>query len=156
METVRTAVTSLCVSMIFFGVVMMLVPEGTMHKSFKTFAAVAVISALITSLCGISSAVEELNFDFSDKATALQSSEMAETVNEQNRVVAEKAVSDLITENLSAAGIKNAETSVLTDISDDGGIYITEVAVVCDSSDADTCRKVLDALSVSAEIRERE
>lgn len=156
METVRTAVTSLCVSMIFFGVIMMLIPKGKMQKPFKTFASVAVVAALISSCCGFSSAVEEFELELSSESFESQSSELSETVNEQSVSAVESSMSDLISEYLGAAGIKNTEISVLADISETKGIYITNVTVVCDKGDADKCRQVLNEMSLTANITERE
>lgn len=156
MEAVRTAVTSLCVSMIFFGVIMMLLPKGKMQKTFKTFASVAIVSALISSCLGLSSAVEEFDLSISSEAVESQSSKLSETLNQQSVNAVESTMSDLISEGFKAAGINNTKISVSADISDGGGIYITNVTVVCDKVDKDKCQKVLNEMSVTAEIRERE
>lgn len=155
METVRTAVTSVCVSLIFFGVVMLLLPEGVMHKSYKSFVSVAIIAALVSSFGSVSLSAEDID-PKTDINIASQSSQLAEKVTQQESLAVESAVSQLISENLNLKGVTDAEIYVSTDISEDNNIYITEVTVVCDAEKLDICRSVLDTMSITADIRERE
>ncbi len=156
MDTIKTLVISLCVSFVFLGVTMLLVPEGTIKKSFKTLVSVIIISVITTVVFGVSEAVQkvELNTDIINLEEI--SADFIETVNSQSVRSAQMSVKTVIDNALKQDNIKTAEVFVSANISDDYGIYINMVNVICDKSEIEECRKVLEKLSVDAQITERE
>lgn len=68
---------------------------------------------------------------------------------------AESAVKRVISEQLGASGVSNAEISVITDIDANGDIYISELNIECERGELEKCREALNALSLKGEVTEK-
>lgn len=152
METVKNLIASLCVVLIFSGVVMMLIPEGTMKKSVKTLISVIIISVIVSCVFGVSEAVKGI--DFSSKSIDLNetSSSFSKTVQNQSVKSIESAVKAVIIDEFEKNGIESAEVSVFADITEDNRIYIKRIEVVCDSEELSQCCIVMDKLSICNDV----
>ena len=155
MEGLKAIVTAVCVSMIFYGAAMMLLPEGTMSKSFASFAGIAVIASVVISVSGISPGNFDFAFHPSEQTTEI-SSELAKTVAENEITAVEQSVKRLIITQLAAAGIEPCEVDIFTDISDTSGISIIGAEVVCPTGTADKARQIVNSLGIAAEVIERD
>ncbi len=156
METIKEMILALCVSMIIFGVVMMLTPKGNISKSLAVFLSVALVSMIVATVSGIEVNIEGFRFNLSSCDTERISSEFENTIGTLNTSTTETAVNILIKETLSAVGIDNAEISTETDISDDNCIRISKVHIICNSEDRETCRREVEKLGIDVSITERE
>ncbi len=156
MEAVKTLAMHLCVSLIFFGVVLMLCPEGVMKKSFKTFISTAIIAVIVVSADGIASAVKNIDLDITYKATQKYTEEMSQTVESMNINAVESSVKNLILQKLSSYDIQDLEILVSANISDDNSISITNVEIVCPKGYESACSRALNELGLEGSVTERE
>lgn len=153
METVKTLVTSLCTVLIFSGVAMMLIPEGTMKKSVKTLISVIIISVIVSCVFGVSEAVKGMNFSSKNINLNEKNSAFSKTVQNQSVKSAESAVKAVIVEEFEKSDINSAEVFIFADITDDNRIYIKRIEVVCDNEELLQCRIVLDKLSICKDVK---
>lgn len=153
MGTVKTLIASLCVVLIFSGVAMMLIPEGTMKKSVKTLISVIIISVILSCVFGVSEAVKGMNFSSKNINLNEMSSLISKTVQNQSVASAESAVKAVIVEEFEKNGIKSAQILTFADITEDNRIYIKRIEVICDSEELSQCRLVLDKLSVCDDVK---
>lgn len=153
MEGLKTAVSYICVSLIFLGVMSILLPEGTMKKVFKSFAATAVIAATVAAIKGTdfgNIAKIPVSTDTAVDSALLQSVEAVQCR------AAESAVARFLTERLTSAGVEAPEIYSKADISENGDIYISELTVICSYGECTVCEKILDELSLKGEVGERD
>ncbi|MBO5747140.1 MAG: hypothetical protein J6S13_08665 [Clostridia bacterium] len=155
MEAIKEMILALCVSMIIFGVIMMLTPKGNISKSLTVFLSIALVSMIVATISGIEVNTGEFRFDLSSRDTEIISSKLENTISNLNTSTSETAVNILIKEKLSAIGIDNAEISTEVDISDDNSIRISKVHIVCDLEDGETCRREVEKLGIDFSITER-
>ena len=155
MEALRSVVASLCVSFVFFGVIMMLTPSGTMQKNIKTFVSIAIVSVAVAVISGVSIGIGDFNINYPHD-TEINASELNSTVNELNVTATESAIRKLVAETLKQRSIKYHEIIVIADIFDDTSISITETEIVCPVGQGDACRSVLRELGLNGKVTERE
>lgn len=152
MEMIKTLVISLCVVLIFSGVAMMLIPEGTMKKSVKILISIIIISVIVTTVFGVSEAAKGIDFFLKNTDINKTSTDFLETVQNQSVENVESAVKAVIVEEFAKNGIKSAEVSIIANITEDNRIYITKVAILCNTDEVVLCRKVMDKLSVCEDV----
>ncbi len=153
METVKALIMSLCVVLIFSGVAMMLIPEGTMKKSVKILISIIIISVIVTTVFGVSEAVKGMNFSSKNINLNETSSTFSKTVQNQSIENVESAVKAVIIEEFAKKGIKSAEVSIIANITEDNRIYITKVEILCNTDEVVLCRNVIDKLSVCDDVK---
>lgn len=153
MEAIKNLIASLCVVLIFSGVAMMLIPEGTMKKSVKTLISVIIISVIVSCVFGVSEAVKGMNFSSNNINLNETSSSISKTVQNQSVTSIESAVKAVIVEEFQKSDINSAEVLIFADITDDNRIYIKRIEVVCDSEERSQCRIVLDKLSICNDVK---
>ena len=61
MDTVKSIVSSVSVTMIFFEIIVLLLPEGTMKKPFLNFASVALIATVISCFTNVSFSADSID-----------------------------------------------------------------------------------------------
>lgn len=155
MNAIKEMVLALCVSIILFGVIMMLTPKGNISKSLTLFLSVALISMIVANISGVEVNTDELRFNISSSDTETFSSNLENTVGTLNASTTEAAVNNLIKEKLLAVGIDDAEISTETDISDDNSINISKVYITCNYEDREICRREVEKLGIDISIIER-
>ncbi|MBO5912223.1 MAG: hypothetical protein J6Q76_01990 [Clostridia bacterium] len=155
MEALRSVVASLCVSFVFFGVIMTLVPEGNMQKNIKTFVSVALVSVIVAVVSGVSSRISDNRFDLEFELDSTDVNSIVRSADEINITVTEDTVERLIFESLTEKEIKFFEISVSADISEDKSISITEVEIICPEGNGQKCRAVLSELGIKGTVTER-
>lgn len=153
METVKNLIVSLCTVLIFSGVAMMLVTEGTMKKSVKTLISVIIISVIVSCVFGVSEAVKGIDFNFNNLNLIEASSDFSNTVQNQSVISTELAVKAVIVDEFEKNGIKSAQIFTFADITEDNRIYIKRIEVLCDSEELSQCRIVLDKLSICNDVK---
>lgn len=155
MEALRSVVASLCVSFVFFGVIMMLLPEGNMQKNVKTFVSVALVSVIVAAVSGVSANISDNKFDLDFELDQTKVSSIERSADEINIAVTESAIERQIFEALTEKEIEFSEISVKADISEDKSISITEVEIVCPKENGQKCRAVLTELGIKGTVTER-
>lgn len=155
MEALRSVVASLCVSFVFFGVIMMLTPSGAMQKNIKMLVSVAIVSVAVAIISGVSVSIGDFKID-SSYDVETNASELNLTVDELNVTATENAVRKTVAEALEQRSIKYHEIIVIADIFDDTSISITETEIVCPIGQGDACRAVLYELGLNGRVTERE
>ena len=155
METIKQCVSSICVSMIFFGIIMLLVPEGSMQNSLKRLVSVAIICSVVVAFSGISigsfDKIQEYDVSISEISQALNDNIIENSVN-----VTSQSVKSLLEDRFVALGLNDVKTAVLVDIADDKDIYIKEIRVYCSKSDVEKCQQIVSELGLTAFYYERE
>ena len=152
METVKALIMSLCVVLIFTGVAMTLIPEGTMKKSVKILISVIVISVIVTTVFGVSEAVKGIDFNSENIDLSEISTDFSKTIQNQSIENVESAVKAVIIEEFAKNGIKSAEVLTFANITEDNRIYITKVEILCNTEEVILCRNVMDKLSVCDDV----
>ncbi len=155
MDTIKDVVASVSVTLVFLGLAMILMPEGTMKKPFKSFVSITIVAVIVVAVSSSSDALSNIEFDeIADNV--FDTSSVQETNNQVNIRVAEQTVRDIIVSQLKENGIFDAQVSVSANISDEGIISITETVVFCDLGDITVVKKVLNELGLKANVYERE
>ena len=155
METLRSVVASLCVSFVFFGVIMMLLPEGNIQKNAKTLVSVALVSIIVAVISGVSADVSDTDFNLEMNFNSENAVWFEQSADELNIAVTQSTVEQLVYEKLSEKGIEFSEISVNADISEDNSISITEVEIVCPKGNGQKCQAVLNELGLKGTVTER-
>lgn len=154
MEGIKSLAVGICTSLIVFGVISLLTPEGSLNKTLKSLLSVALIAIIIGGISGV-----EVEFDKTEinQPTVSENFEqLKETVISQEISVTESALEQYILDELHKNGMNDTEIEALADISDKGDIYITEVNIVCEKGYSEICASVMKRLNIKAEITERE
>ncbi len=154
MEGIKSLAVGVCAALIVFGVISLLVPEGSLNKTLRSLLSVALIAVIMGGVSDFKIDFQSLdaavNQTASDKAEKLK-----ETVMMQEIGVTEKALEQYIFDKFNKNGITDAEISVCADISDKGDIYITEVNIVCEKGQSEICQNIINPLNIKAQITER-
>lgn len=154
MFVIKSAILSLSVTLIFLGVAMLLSPKGAIHKAFKSVVSVCLVTTLILSIVGVADGVQNMEVDVTAEKFSEYSSNLSETVLNQEIQTVENSVKSLISQQLKLNGIHDFEILVESDILKDNGIYIDSVTVICDEGKSFVCQEVLDSLSINGTVRE--
>ena len=155
MDTVKDVVASVSVTLVFLGLAMILMPEGTIKKPFKSFVSITIVAVIVVAVSSSSDALSSIDFDdFNNRV--FDTSSAAQNNNEINIRVAQQTVRDIILSELKENGIFDAQVSVSANISDEGVISITETVVHCDLNDIATAKNVLKELGLEPNVYERE
>lgn len=153
MVGLRAVVTAVFSSMVFYGIVMMLLPKGTMNASFKTLAGIAVIASIVVSVGSVNFSDFEFNVDVSGVA-----SEYSENLNERilnaEQLAAKTAVENIIEERLNSAEISFNSIEAFTDISENGGISIIKAEVVCERACLEDAKTAVGDLGINVVYKE--
>lgn len=154
MDGIKSLAIGVCTTLIAFGVISLLVPEGSLNKPIKSLLSVALIAVIVGSVSGLKVDFDSIQIN---KQTVSETTEnLIETVTMQEIAVTESTVQQYIDGELNKNGITDAEITVLADISDKGDIYITEVNVVCEKGQSEKCQSIMNNLNINAKISERE
>ena len=151
MEALRSVVASLCVSFVFFGVILMLTPSGTMQKNIKTFVSIAIVSVAVAVISCVSIGIGDFNINYPHD-TEINTSELNSTVNELNVTATESAIRKLVAETLKQRSIKYHEIIVIADIFDDTSISIGEVLILCSAEDKKISENILKDLGLNGRV----
>ena len=150
MNDIKSAIITITVSMIIYGVVLLFVPKGEMSKTFKTVVALALIFTLVSVIFSF-----DLNLEF-DK-TDYETGTVSEIKTNVNVVdFCEYKLEQYISEQFKISGIKNFKISVSMDISNENSIFIKSVNVCCNSEDYTNCDKILKNLGLDYSLTEIE
>ena len=147
MEALKNAVSVVSVSMIIYGIVLLLVPSDSMYKSIKYVASVSLLSAALVAFRGVEFSnifdlnVSNVNYDIDYTAS----------VNDYEIDAVESTLKDLIENKILNIGISDAFCEVKADILEETSISITEVKIYCKASDEDKIKQVIDELGITAE-----
>ncbi len=144
METLKNLISCICAGMIFFGIVAQLVPKGAMEKNFKSVIAVFFISIIIFSVSGISKI--DLDLDFLNTVAISIPDDLTKAVGIQKTDAVISSVEQILNENFNNKKINVREVEVITDKTQNESIIINEIRVVCEASDAEKCREIVEAL----------
>lgn len=139
MEAIRNAVTVISVTSVLYGVLSMLLPYENMGKSFKYVVSLSLLTSVALSLQGIN---PNTLFDFDLSADTYDlSSEFSQSVTDMELEATKVSVSNLIEQRIGAEDTENVQIDVSVDISEDNGIIITEVIIICEKGDAEKINK---------------
>ena len=153
MDSIKMVAASACVSIIFYGLVLMLVPQGVMSKAFKNFAGIAIVASIaISSVQAFSKNDIDLRLELPSFDDFSNVSSFSDTVQNQQRQEIERSVRQLIEQQLSIKNIKAQSIEVSTDISDNGLISITVVDIICDQTDFQNIKDTLSSLGLDINI----
>lgn len=155
METIKFVAIGACVSIVFYGLVIMMAPKGALSKTFKNFVGVAIVASIVIS------AVKALNkgdFKLELQTPSFETTELKNSFNEtvfhNQQQSIENSIQQLVFENLKIYDIKTEDVSVVTDILDNGLISIIRVDIECDKNDSDKVKKALNHLGLEISIIE--
>ena len=154
MEGIKSLAVGVCTSMIVFGTISLLIPEGSLNKTLKSLLSVALIAVVIGGVSGVDIELESV--EFGENTVSDSSEQLKETVVMQELSVTKTAFEQYISDELEKNGVLNAEITVNADISDKGDIYITEVNIVCEKGQFEICQGVVKPLNINTKITERE
>ncbi len=155
MDGIKSLAVGVCTSLIVFGAISLLVPEGSLNKTLRSLLSVALIAVIIGGVSGVE--VEFESVSNSNQQTVSDNSEqLKETVLMEEIGVTEAALEQYIFDELNKNGVSNAEIKVTADISDKGDIYITEVSIICEKGQTEICQSVISPMNIMAQITERE
>lgn len=151
MTVIKVLVSTVCVSVIFYGAVSFLIPKSVMSKSFKYIISLALLTTVILSVKGMD--LKDVSFDSVNSDYALSD---FSGINEVTICAYKNAAADSV-ENIIAERIKNItenpfSVEVLTDISENLDISITEVVVVCNAEDSVKIKQISDELGINISI----
>lgn len=150
MTTFKNIASTLSVTLVFFGVILMLLPESKMKKPFVSFASVVLVTCVIASFSMADKAVDNINLDLKydislyDNIVDFGSRTEAEAV--------KTAVKKVVTDELAKQGIDFYEVSVTVDILDDTSISIGEVSISCSKEEKENCEKILKDLGLNGRV----
>lgn len=147
MEALKNAVSVVSVSMIIYGIVLLLVPSDSMYKSIKYVASVSLLSAALVAFRGV-----ELSNIFDLNVSNVNNDiDYTASVNDYEIDAVETTLKDLIENKILNIGISDAFCEVKADILKNTSISITEVKIYCKASDEDKIKQVIDKLGITAE-----
>lgn len=147
MEALKNAVSVVSVSMIIYGIVLLLVPSDSMYKSIKYVASVSLLSAALVAFRGV-----ELSNIFDLNVSNVNNDiDYTASVNDYEIDAVETTLKDLIENKILNIGITDAFCEVKADILKNTSISITEVKIYCKASDEDKIKQVIDELGITAE-----
>ena len=128
MEDLKKWALGVCTAAIFSSVIYALVPKGNMQKIMRCVTALAVICALVFPLA---SAIMKTNFSASSPDTeALIPSELNNEVNYRLTAAYAQQMQDGVQEILASYGYPDCEIDLLTDIDEQGGIFIKKANII--------------------------
>jgi hypothetical protein len=146
-EALKNAVSVVSVSMIIYGIVLLLVPSDSMYKSIKYVASVSLLSAALVAFRGV-----ELSNIFDLNVSNVNNDiDYTASVNDCEIDMVETTLKDLIENKILNIGITDAFCEVKADILKNTSISITEVKIYCKASDEDKIKQVIDELGITAE-----
>lgn len=154
MDTVKSIVSSVSVTMIFFGIIVLLLPEGTMKKPILNFASVALIATVISCFTNVSFSADSI-----DKPTfnsSLIESEFKNKTENLTLEVAKDSLEKLIESNFLANGINNFDIYLKVDNYENNSIFISELIIYCSQKDSAKCEEIIKNLGLDANIIKRE
>ena len=120
---------TLCVAALGCTAVQLLAPTGGVGKVFRLVVNTFFLCCMLMPLC-TAGRFTALNMDVLPKAVV--SELLADTVTEQLQTQVCDTVETLVRQALTERGVEAEKIEVHTDISEDGGIYIQQVAVTVD------------------------
>lgn len=147
MEALKSAVSVISVSMIIYGVVLLVIPSDSAYKSMKYVASVSLLAATLVAFKG----VEISNLFDLDVSDINNNVDYTNSVNEYEIKAVESTLKDLIENKILNIGITDAFCEVKADILLNTSISITEVKIHCRASDVDKIKQVVDELGIAAE-----
>lgn len=150
MSTFKTIASTLSVTLVFFGIILMLVPESKMKKPFVSFASVVLVTCVIASFSMADKAVENIDLNLMSDLSYFES--ITEIGNRTELNAVKDAVIKVVKDELDKQGIQYYEVSVTTDILEDTSISISEVLVSCSNKDQEKCENILRNLDLNGRV----
>lgn len=156
MDGLQTWCSAVCLSALGCAALRMLVPKNSIGKVFSlllcTFFLCCLLSPLLT-------ARGRWRLDVEGLPDAVVSDLLNDTVNEQLQVQVREVVTGIVQEALANRDITAKEIAVVTDISEQGGIYIQHITITVDKQTvpiAAVVREVLEQqLQATVEVKGR-
>ncbi len=146
-------VTVICITLILHGILCLLVPDGSMKKSFTSAVTISMIASVVLSLKG-------LNFKFNDvflyNSTDFNTEEISEELLNLEESVVKQSVENLLYEKIKAITDEDFSINVITDISSDGDISINGVIIRCHEQDIQNISNAVESLGLNAQFSESE
>lgn len=149
MEAIKQVVSVVSVSLILYGVLTVVLPEGSMKNSFKYMVSIALLSSIVLTF-------KNADFNLETDLNFVQSSEKPEQidVNSIEKEATESSITQYLSEQIQMLTDNPFSIEVLTDISDEGYISIREIIVFCNSEDAEKISELISRLGLKAVINE--
>ena len=148
MDEIKTVILSLSVSLVIYGVIMLLTPVGSMSGIFKTAVGIALICTVISGVFN-----SDVKADF--EMPRLGAAEVSDIGADLQAVKAsEKALEDYLGKYLKESGVSGCDVSVNMDISESGDIFIVAADVRCASDSLNTADTALKKLGIPYNITE--
>ncbi len=155
METVKLVAIGACVSIIFYGLVIMMAPKGALSNTFKTFVGVAVVASVVISCVKAYGKGDfQLGLQVPSFEVAGVTSEFNNKVLDNQRKSIESSIQQLVLENLIIYNLEPKSVSVVTDISDNGLISIIRVDIEHNKGDAEKIKNALNHLGLEINLIE--
>lgn len=117
--------------MIIYGLLMTLSPKGTMSDSFKSVIGISLVASFILAAAAAFRSDLRIPDNIYIELSENELYNYSFTVEDET---VKNTVSKYINDKLKSAGISDAYVTVKTDISEDGGISITEAYIECDDN----------------------
>ena len=149
MEAIKQVVSVVSVSLILYGVLMVVLSEGSMKNSFKYMVSIALLASIVLTF-------KNADFNLETDLNFVQSSEKPEQidVNSIEKEATERSITQYLSEQIQMLTDNPFSIEVLTDISDEGYISIREIIVFCSSEDAEKISELISRLGLKAVINE--
>lgn len=126
MDGIREWGTAICCTVIGCCVLQILIPKNGTGKLFHLLLVTFLLCSILLPLLKLSTNIP-LDVEFLDEE--IVSGALTEKVNEQLKEQVKEAVSKITAECLAARNVTAESVSVITDIADNGSIYIKQVIV---------------------------
>lgn len=148
MEAIKQVVSVVSVSLILYGVLTVVLPEGSMKNSFKYMVSIALLSSIVLTF-------KNTDFNLETDLNFVQSSGIDEIdVNSIEQEAIERSINQYLSEQIQGLTDNPFSIDVLTDISDEGYISIREIIVFCNREDAEIISELISRLGLKAVINE--
>lgn len=150
MAVIKSITVSVCAIITVYGCLSLIQPPGNMNKSFKRVMGLIVISAVTVPIVRSGGILSDIKI--SDNGFKFSTESCESSVNYMYLDAANEAIKSELESMLTNEGINNYKISVITDISDDGNIFIDRVLVTCNETDRNKVSDILEKAGVKAEI----
>ena len=127
-----------------------------MSRTFKTLAGIAAVASVVLSVKGASEVFADIDLDIQNFDVSELSSDLSQTVIDNELEQVEIAVNELISRTLEKNNITDCEVCTFTDISDNGDISISRVSIICPVGYKEAVISVTGSLGIKADVTERE
>lgn len=156
MDGLQAWCSAVCLSALGCAALRLLAPKNSIGKVFSLLLCTFFLCCMVSPLLAVRG---RWKLDVDGLPDAVVSDLLADTVNEQLQVQVRETVTAVVEEALRNRGVTAEEIAVITDISEEGGIYIQHITITVDKQTipvAAVVREVLERqLQTTVEVKGR-